>query len=70
MLSFHLRKSLPFGMEKARVAFDPVAGGSPSFLTGVMHEEVVSQYEALLGGLGFHVGSVEISALSLLNTLA
>lgn len=67
LLRFHLRKSLPFEMEKARVAFDPVGGGSPSFLTGIMHEEVVSQYEALLGGLGFHVGSVEISSMSLLN---
>jgi Tfp pilus assembly PilM family ATPase len=64
LLRFHLRKSLPFGIESARVAFDPVRGGSPSFLTGVMHEEVISQYEALLGGLGFHVGSVETSALS------
>jgi hypothetical protein len=67
MLGFHLRKSLPFGMEKARIAFEPSARGSRSFLTGVMHTEVVSQYEELLGGLGFHVGSVETSSLSLLN---
>jgi hypothetical protein len=32
-----------------------------------MHEEVVSQYEELLSGLGFHVGVVETSSLSLLN---
>ncbi len=67
VLGFHLRKSLPFGMEQARIAFEPLARGSSSFLTGVMHEAVVSQYEELLGGLGFHVGSVETSSLSLLN---
>jgi hypothetical protein len=32
-----------------------------------MYDEVVSQYETLLEGLGFHVGYVETSSLSLLN---
>jgi hypothetical protein len=67
LLRFRLKKSLPFGTNEARIAFEPVPGKTPSYLNGVMHEDVVSQYEALLSGLGFHVGVVETSSLSLLN---
>ncbi len=67
LLRFRLKKSLPFGTNEARICFAPVPGKTPSYLNGVMHEDVVSQYEKLLSGLGFHVGVVETSSLSLLN---
>lgn len=67
LLRFRLKKSLPFSTDHARVAFQPIRGGAAQFFTGVLHEEVVSQYEQLLEGLGFHVGVVEIASLSLLN---
>jgi type IV pilus assembly protein PilM len=69
LLRFRLKKTLPFGADKARVAFQSLPGSSHSYFTGVMHEEVVSQYEALLEGMGFHVGVVETSTLSVLNLL-
>ncbi len=67
LLRFRLKKSLPFGTEQARISFASVPSKTPSYLNGVMHEDVVSQYEELLSGLGFHVGVVETSSLSLLN---
>jgi hypothetical protein len=69
LLRFLLKKTLPFGTEQARLAFQSLPGRTHSYFTGVMHEEVVSQYEELLEGLGFHVGVVETSTLSLLNLL-
>ena len=66
-LRFRTKKSLPFGTEQVRLAFKPVPGSSSLYFTGVMHDEVVAQYENLLGDLGFHVGVVETSSLSLLN---
>jgi type IV pilus assembly protein PilM len=67
LLRFRLKKTLPFETERARIAFHALPGRTQSFFTGVMQEEVVTQYEALLEGLGFHVGVVETSSLSLLN---
>ncbi len=66
-LRFHLKKSLPFEVNDARIAYAAVPGKKSSFLTGVIHNDVVSQYEQLLEGLGFHVGTVEISSMSLLG---
>jgi type IV pilus assembly protein PilM len=67
LLKFRMKKSLPFEADQARVAFEPLKGRS--FLTGVMHEAVVSQYENVLTGLGFHVGLVLPASVSLLGLL-
>ena len=67
LLRFRLKKLLPFDVSQARLSFQAVPGEANSFLTGVMHSEVVSQYESFLEELGFHPGVVEISTLSLLN---
>ncbi len=67
LLRFRMKKALPFEVSEARLAFQPVPGTNPSFLTGVLHEEVVSQYETLFDGLGFHLGVIETSSLSLLK---
>jgi type IV pilus assembly protein PilM len=69
LLRFRLKKTLPFAADQARIAFQSLPGRNTSYFTGVMHEQVVSQYEDLLEGLGFHVGVVETSTLSLLNLL-
>jgi type IV pilus assembly protein PilM len=68
-LKFKMKKSLPFDVEDARVAFERLPGESAAFLTGVMHEAVVSQYEEALGALGFQVGLVVPASLSLLQLL-
>ena len=67
LLRFRLKKSLPFDAGQARLSFQSVAAGAPTYLTGIMHEEVIGQYERLFADLGFHVGVVETSSLSLLK---
>ncbi len=68
-LKFRMKKSLPFDVEQARVAFERLPGEVPTFLTGVMHEAVISQYEAVFTRLGFHVGMVLPASVSLLQIL-
>jgi type IV pilus assembly protein PilM len=73
LLRFRLKKSLPFDAAEARLSYQVVSGvpamsvASPSFLTGIMHDEVATQYESLFADLGFHVGVIETSSLSLLK---
>lgn len=67
MLRFRLGKSIPFDAEAARIAFERVPGAKSTFVTGVMHDAVVSQYEELLGELDLHVGLVLPESLSLLQ---
>lgn len=67
LLRFRLKKSLPFDIDKARMAFQSMPGPGASFLTGVMYDDVVSQYEAFFEGMGFHVGVIEVASLSLLK---
>lgn len=68
-LKFRMKKSLPFDVERARVAFERLPGEVPTFLTGVMHEAVVSQYEDVFTRLGFQVGLVVPASVSLLQLL-
>ncbi len=68
-LKFRMKKSLPFDVERARVAFERLPGEVPTFLTGVMHEAVISQYEDVFARLGFQVGLVLPASVSLLQLL-
>ena len=67
LLRFRLKKSLPFDVDEARLSYQAMPGDSPSFLTGIMREEVAAQYEKLFADIGFHVGVTETSSLSLLK---
>lgn len=69
VLKFRLKKTLPFDTELARVAYERLPGPTPRFLTGVMHESVVSQYEDFFTDMGFHVGLVIPASVSLLGVL-
>jgi type IV pilus assembly protein PilM len=68
-LKFRMKKSLPFDVERARVAFERLPGEVPTFLTGVMHEAVISQYEEAFTRLGYQVGLVLPASVSLLQLL-
>ena len=68
-LKFRMKKSIPFDVQQARVAFERLPGEVPAFLTGVMHEAVVSQYEDVFTRLGFQVGLVLPASVSLLQLL-
>ncbi len=68
VLKFRLKKSLPFHVDQARLAYEPLAAAT--YLTGVMHEAVVSQYEDFFTDLGFHIGLVVPASVSLLRILS
>ena len=73
LLKFRLKKTLPFDVDHTRLAYEALPGAKPRYLTGVMHESVVGQYEDFFADLGFHVGLVipaSVSLLSVLNPLA
>lgn len=70
MLKFRLKKSVGFDTDQARLAFERIPGTKPAYLTGVMHESVVGQYEDFLAELGFEVGLVIPASVSLLQILA
>lgn len=69
VLKFRLKKTLPFDAEHARLAYEKLPGPTPSYLTGVMHESVVRQYEDFFTDMGFHVGLVVPASMSLLGVL-
>ena len=70
LLKFRLKKSLPFDIESARIAYEQLPSSEPAFLTGVMHESVVSQYEELFFNMGFRVGLIKPVTVSLLGLLS
>jgi type IV pilus assembly protein PilM len=69
LLKFRMKKSLPFDVEEARIAFERLPAPVPTFLTGVMHEAVVSQYENVFARLGLQLGRVLPSSVGLLELL-
>lgn len=69
VLKFRLKKTLPFEVEHARVAYEKLPSATPTYLTGVMHESVVSEYEDFFANMGFHVGLVIPASVSLLQVL-
>jgi hypothetical protein len=66
LLRFRLRKSVPFEIRDARLAF---RAGEPNWLVAVIARSVLEEYESALGALGLNVGLVELSGLALLGAL-
>ena len=69
LLKFRMKKSLPFDVDRARIAFERLLGKESTFLTGVMHDAIISQYEDAFSALGFHLGLVLPASVSLLQLL-
>lgn len=68
LVKFRMKKSLPFDVEEARIAVERIPSSS-RFLTGIMRESVVRQYEELLERLGLHAGLVLPASVGLLELL-
>jgi hypothetical protein len=69
LLRFRLRKSIPFEVREARLAY-AVAGSTSADTIAVAaaHGPVIAQYEEACRGLGLEPGLVEIAGLALLRT--
>lgn len=69
MLRFKLRRSVPFRLEDAVIAHQPLGGDGPDYpiLVAVMLRSVVEQYERVLDAVGATPGLVDLSTTSLYN---
>ncbi|HET8647360.1 MAG TPA: hypothetical protein VFO85_17820, partial [Vicinamibacteria bacterium] len=67
LIRFRLRKSVPFEIREARVAFAPAgAQGADALLVAAIHRPVLEGYEAACRAVGLEPGLVELSGLALL----
>ena len=72
MVRFQIRKTAPFRIEEAQVAYMPGAAlpdGGREFVVVLAKREVVEEYEAVCAAAGVHVGFVELSTLNVVNTV-
>lgn len=71
MLRFKLRRSVPFRLEDAVIAHQPLGGDGPDFpiLVAVMLRSVVEQYERVLDAAGATPGLVDLASTSLFNLI-
>jgi hypothetical protein len=67
ILRFRLHKALPFDVREARLAWEGPFGDH--VLAAVGHEPVLDGYERAIEDLGFRVGLLEATGLSLLSLL-
>lgn len=66
LIRFRLRKSLPFDVREARLAYHPLSAGEAvggSIPVVAVARPVVEQYEALFSELGTQVGLIELAGL-------
>jgi hypothetical protein len=66
LLRFRMRKSVPFEIRDARLAFRP---GEPNWLVAAVAGPVLEEYEAACASVGMNVGLVELSGLALLDSI-
>jgi hypothetical protein len=66
LLRFRMRKSVPFDIRDARLAFRP---GEPNWLVAAIARSVLEEYEAACASVGLNVGLVELSGLALLGSI-
>jgi type IV pilus assembly protein PilM len=69
MLRWNVRKSLPFKIDDAQVAWAPGAatGDSREFLVVAVRRDVVAEYEAACLAAGAHPGLVDLATVNLIN---
>jgi hypothetical protein len=64
LLRFRLRKSVPFEIRQARVAW---AAGDPDWLVAAVSQPVLDEYEGACRSFGLNPGLVELSGLALFD---
>lgn len=68
LIRFRLRKSVPFDIREARIAFQsPGTRSEDPVLVAAVFKPVLDAYEAACRAAGVHAGLVELSGLTLLN---
>ncbi len=70
LIRWQVRKSAPFAIEEAQVAYSraaaPASGGC-QFLVVVTRRDVVREYESVCEAAGAHAGMVDLASLNVIN---
>ncbi len=72
LIQWHVRKSAPFPLEEAQVAFTAgaaLAEGGREFVVAVARRDVVREYESVCEGAGAHAGLVDLATFGLINAV-
>ncbi|MFB3853648.1 MAG: type IV pilus biogenesis protein PilM [Vicinamibacterales bacterium] len=70
MVRFQVRKTAPFKIEEAQVAWtagSATAGGGRDFVTVVSRRDVIAEYETACLEAGVHAGIVDLATLNVIN---
>ena len=70
LVRWRARKTAPFRIEDAQVAFapgSPVDGGGREFVVSMMRRDIAQEYEGACAGGGAHAGVVDLASLSLID---
>jgi type IV pilus assembly protein PilM len=69
LIRWQVRKSAPFPIEDAALAYSPGARSGPGgeFVVVVARRDVVREYETVCEELGMHAGLVDLATLSVVN---
>ena len=70
LVRWQLRKSAPFKIEEAQIAYAPgaeIAGGGREFVVTVIRREIVQEYERVCAAAGAYAGLVDLATFNLIN---
>jgi hypothetical protein len=68
LIRWKLKRSTPFRVEDGRISFEAFPGnGVTHCLVSLVHEQVVQQFEEIVGELGYEAGLIDVSSLNLWN---
>lgn len=72
LVRWQARKTAPFRIEDAQVAYSPglpVEGGGREFVVSLMRRDIVEEYEAVCSGAGGHAGVVDLASFGLVSAV-
>jgi Tfp pilus assembly PilM family ATPase len=71
LVRWQVRKTAPFPIEEAQVAYVPGMReeGSQEFIVSLARREVVREYESILADAGAHAGLVDLSTFNTVNAV-
>ena len=71
VIRWQVRKSAPFAIDDAQVAFVPgsVAADGQDFVVTVARRDVIAEYESLCSGFGAQAGVVDLSTFNVINAV-
>ncbi len=69
LIRLQLRKTMPFPVEQAQIAFSrgPALGGGFTIAVAAMRQGIVAEYESVCAAAGLHAGTVDLATFNVVN---